>query len=54
VKGKNSKNNSKAFFKEGFLSVFKASGIDDELLKPVFRTQKRKANDVKQLPILIL
>ena len=35
VKGKDSKNNSKAFFKEGFLSVFKASGIDDELLKRV-------------------
>lgn len=35
VKGKDSKNNSKVFFKEGFLSVFKASGIDDELLERV-------------------
>ena len=35
MNGRNSKNKSKAFFKEGFLSVFKASGIDDDFLKRV-------------------
>lgn len=35
LKGKDSKSNSKRFFKEGFLNVFKASGIGDELLERV-------------------
>ena len=32
LKGKDSKNNSKAFFREGFLEVMRVSGIDDHLL----------------------
>lgn len=35
LKGKDSKNNSKVFFREGFLEVMKVSGIDDDLLARV-------------------
>lgn len=35
LNGKDSKNNSRKFFIEGFLTVLKASGIDDELLERV-------------------
>ena len=44
LKGKDSKNNSKPFFKEGFHDVFKAHGISNELLgrvSDIFYTDAR-------------